>query len=208
MIREACVETFKEAVKAEKSGADRIELCSNLSLDGLTPSYELMKKACSSLQIPVMIMIRPRGGDFIYEWNEIIQMKSEIDKAKSAGAFGVVFGLLNPDFTIDEENTRDLAEYAYPLEVTFHKAIDELDDPAEGVKILRNIKGITRILTSGGKPTAMEGLAKLKQMMKIAGKKPVILVAGKVTSENVEEISQLTGTLELHGRRIVGDLTL
>jgi len=206
MIKEACVETFEEAVLAEKLGANRIELCSELQFDGLTPSFELMQKTCSVLKIPVMAMIRPRAGNFVYSEEEINQMKSEIDLAKKTGVFGVVFGLLTSDNKIDEKNTGILAEYAHPLPVTFHKAIDELENPVEGVLVLKKIDGIKRILTSGGKPTANEGQETIRKMIEAAGEQITILVAGKVLNSNVEEIQKLTGAKELHGRRIVGSL--
>lgn len=206
MIKEACVETFEEAKLAEERGADRIELCSDLASDGLTPSFNLMKKACSELKIPVMTMARPRGGNFICNETEVEQIKKDIDLAKKAGAAGVVFGLLTPDNKIDFENTRILAEYAKPLPVTFHKAIDELDNPVEGVKELLKIDNIKRILTSGGKPTAIEGEAVIKKMIETAGDKITILVAGKVLDSNVDKIQNITGTKELHGRKIVGKL--
>ncbi|MBE0650330.1 MAG: copper homeostasis protein CutC [Bacteroidales bacterium] len=206
MIKEACVETFEEALLAEQRGADRIELCSDLYLDGLTPSAELMQKTCSHLKIPVMVMIRPKPGNFVYSESDILQMKSEIDQAKKTGAAGVVFGLLTPENTIDEANTRQLAEYAKPLLVTFHKAIDVLDDPVEGVRTLKKIEGIQRILTSGGKPTAMEGQTKLGEMMHAAEGNITILVAGKVLSSNLTAVQRATGAKEFHGRRIVGDL--
>jgi copper homeostasis protein len=206
MIKEACVETFEEAVLAEKLGANRIELCSELQFDGLTPSFELMQKTSSALKIPVMVMIRPRAGSFVYSEEEINQMKSEIDLAKKAGVFGVVFGLLTSDNKIDEKNTGILAEYAHPLPVTFHKAIDELENPVEGVLVLKKIDGIKRILTSGGKPTANEGQETIRKMIEVGGEQITILVAGKVLNSNVEEIQKLTGAKELHGRRIVGSL--
>lgn len=206
MVKEACVETFEEAVLAEKRGANRIELCSDLASDGLTPSVELMRKTCSNLNIPVMVMIRPRAGNFVYSEEEIIQMKSEIDQAKQAGAAGVVFGLLNKENRIDVYNTSILAEYAQPLPVTFHKAIDVLDNPVEGAKIVSTIPGINRILTSGGKPTALEGKNNILKMMEVSKGKITILVAGKVLDSNIEEIRQLTGAEEFHGRRIAGDL--
>lgn len=205
-IKEACVETFEEAVLAEKLGAGRIELCSDLANDGLTPSFGLMQKACSALKIPVMIMIRPRPGNFVLSAQEILQMKTDIDGAKKAGAFGVVLGLLTSENKIDIKNTRILAEYAKPLPVTFHKAIDELENPVEGIKELVKIKNIKRILTSGGKPTALEGQQVIREMIKTAGDKIIILVAGKVVDSNVEEIQKITGAKELHGRRIVGEL--
>jgi copper homeostasis protein len=206
MIKEACVETFEEAVLAEQRGANRIELCSDLTNDGLTPSPELMQKTCATLEIPVMVMIRSRAGNFVHPEEEINQMKTDIDRAKQAGAAGVVFGLLTPENKIDVENTRLLAKYAQPLPVTFHKAIDELENPVDGVRILKEIDGIKRILTSGGKTTAKEGAKILRKMQEEAGQNLIILVAGKVTNENVEEIQQLTGAKEFHGRRIVGNL--
>jgi len=206
MIKEACVETFEEAQKAEQQGASRIELCSDLANDGLTPSPELMQKTCAALKIPVMVMIRPRAGNFVHSKEEINQMKTDIDRAKKAGAAGVVFGLLTSENKIDVENTLLLVEYAHPLPVTFHKAIDGLENPVEGVEALKKISGIKRILTSGGKPTAMEGLENLKKMLQIAGGNPIIMLAGKVTDKNVEELQQLTGATEFHGRRIVGNL--
>jgi copper homeostasis protein len=207
MIKEACVETLEEALLAEKLGANRIELCSGLHLDGLTPSFELMQKACSTLKIPVMVMIRPRAGSFVYSDEEISQMKSEIDLAKKAGAFGAVFGLLTSENKIDEKNTKILTEYTQPLPVTFHKAIDELENPVEGVSVLKKINGIKRILTSGGKPAALEGKETIREMIKEAGDNIIILVAGKVTNENMKEIKLLTGASEFHGRKIVGQLS-
>lgn len=206
MICEACVESFEEALLAEERGADRIELCSDLANDGLTPSTELMQKACFELKIPVMVMARPRAGNFVYSYSEVEQMKVAIDEAKKAGAAGIVLGLLTNDNQIDEKKTRLLAQYAQPLPVTFHKAIDELPDPVEGVRALLKIPGIKRILTSGGKTTAMEGQETIRKMMETAGDQITILVAGKVLDSNVEEISRLTGATELHGRRIVGEL--
>jgi len=206
MIKEACVETFEEAIVAEKRGANRIELCSDLANDGLTPSYELMQKTCSTLTIPVMVMIRPRAGNFVYSDKEIKQMKKEIELGKKAGAAGIVLGLLTADNKIDIENTEILAEYAKPLPVTFHKAIDDLENPVEGVQKLLKIENIKRILTSGGMPTAIEGQKTIREMIKVARKKITILVAGKVLDSNVEEIQKMTGAQELHGRRIVGEL--
>lgn len=207
MIKEACVESLAEAKLAQEKGADRIELCSDLANDGLTPSFDLMKKACTQLNIPVMIMARPRAGNFVYTDAEVAQIKADIDLAKKAGASGIVIGLLTPENSIDVINTRLLAKYAQPLPVTFHKAIDELENPVEGVKILKTIPNIKRILTSGGKPTALEGQKTIRKMIVEAEGKITMLVAGKVLNSNVDEIQKLTGTTELHGRRIVGELT-
>lgn len=206
MILEACVETWPEAKKASLNGAHRLELCSHLDLDGLTPDQALIYKTCSNLNIPVMVMIRPRGGDFVYSEKELQQMEEEIDMAKINGAAGIVFGLLTPENEIDAFNTARLARRAYPLPVTFHKAIDCLDNPVDGVIELKKIKGISRILTSGGKPTAREGAEVIREMIKKAEGQLTILVAGRVTNENAKEIAAFTGAKELHGRKIVGTL--
>ncbi|HNX79854.1 MAG TPA: copper homeostasis protein CutC, partial [Prolixibacteraceae bacterium] len=132
---------------------------------------------------------------------------SEISMAKSIGASGIVLGLLTPENQVDADSTKLLAAAAFPLPVTFHKAIDLLSDPVIGVRQLKNIPGIARILTSGGKPTAREGAEKIREMIKEAGDQLIILVAGKVTKENVLEIKMLTGAEEFHGRKIVGSLT-
>lgn len=207
MIKEACVESLEEAINAQKQGATRIELCGDLANDGLTPSHNLMQQAREALSIPIMTMIRPRGGNFVYMDEEVEEMKKAIDQAKATGADGVVFGLLTADNQIDETNTRKLAEYALPLPVTFHKAIDAMDNPVEGVKVLKTIPNITRILTSGGKPTAKEGAETIYKMKKEAEGKIIMVVAGKVTAKNVDELQHITETNELHGKKIVGKLT-
>lgn len=151
-------------------------------------------------------MIRPRAGNFHYSEEEISQMKQEIDLAKKAGAAGVVFGLLTSKNQIDIENTRILADYATPLPVTFHKAIDELENPADGVPVLKNIRGITRILTSGGKATADEGAEVIRKMKEATGENLTIVAAGKITDKNINQIQQLTQVSEFHGKQIVGNL--
>jgi Uncharacterized protein involved in copper resistance len=204
LIFEACVETLRDALAAEKNGANRIELCSALDLDGLTPSEELTRQCVSNLTIPVMAMVRPRGGDFVYSEDEIRQMEAEITFFKQSGVDGVVFGLLTKDDEIDVENTRRLAQIAKPLEVTFHKAIDYSIDVLKSFQQLNSIDGITRVLTSGGKDTAWNGRDLLKQMQELTGRRIKIIAAGKVLPENREQIAAYTGAGELHGKRIVG----
>lgn len=203
MIKEACVETLEEAVKAEWLGAERVELCSNLEIDGLTPHPDLVRNTCLALNIPVMVMIRPRPGNFVYSGKEIQKMKSAIDIARKAGAAGVVFGLLTPENTVDEFNTRILADYAAPLSVTFHKAIEEVDNLLEAVNTLQRIQTVSNILTSGGKATAQEGASQIRRMVEVSMGFPEIIAAGKVTTENLDEIRKLTGAKAFHGRRIV-----
>ncbi len=202
-IREACVESLQDALLAEAAGANRIELCARLDLDGLTPTEALVRDCCQKLSIPVMVMIRPRAGNFIYEEEELQLMEKQIAAAKASGAHGVVLGLLTADNQIDFENTTRLVQVALPMQITFHKAIDQLDDPAEGLSALLQIQGITRILTSGGKATALEGAGKIREMLVMAGQKVIIMAAGKITYENIEEIASSTGADEFHGKRIV-----
>lgn len=200
---EACVETLEEAMAAEIGSAKRIELCSALFQDGLTPSPELTLQCLKQLSIPIMAMVRPRGGNFVYTEDELLQMESEIEFFKKAGVGGVVFGLLSADRSIDIENTRRLSALASPLEVTFHKAIDYSINIFKSFQELNEIAGITRVLTSGGKDTAWNGRFVLKQMQEIPNRRIRIIAAGKVLPENRIEIAEFTGISELHGKSIV-----
>lgn len=202
MIKEACVESLIDALEAEKRGADRIELCDNLSQGGTTPSYGTIKVALSTLKIPVFPIIRPRGGDFYYTPAEIEVIKEDIKVCKSLGAKGVVLGLLTKDKKIDFKVLSQLVELAKPMEVTFHKAIDELEDPTLVIDELINI-GVKRILSSGTKPTALEGKDMLNKMIEKAGDRLTIVVAGKVTKEILPEVSNLIPAKEYHGKVIV-----
>lgn len=203
LILEACVETLEDALVAEEKGANRIELCSALDQDGLTPSRELTNQCHYYLSIPVMAMVRPRAGNFTYSEAEIKQMETEIEFFKEAGVAGVVFGLLTEEGTIDIKNTLRLAQIAAPLEVTFHKAIDYTTDILKSFQELNDIDGITRVLTSGGKDTAWNGREVLKQMQKLPDRKIKIIAAGKVLPENRIQIAEFAGVNELHGKRIV-----
>lgn len=202
MIKEACVESLIDALEAEKRGANRIELCDNLSQGGTTPSYGTIKVALSTLKIPVFPIIRPRGGDFCYTPAEIEVIKEDIKVCKSLGAKGVVLGILTKDKKIDFKTLAEFMELAKPMEVTFHKAIDELEDPTLVIDDLINL-GVKRILSSGTKPTALEGKDMLNKMIEKAGDRLTIVVAGKVTKENLAEISSLIPSKEYHGKIIV-----
>lgn len=202
MIKEACVESLIDALEAEKRGADRIELCDNLSQGGTTPSYGTIKVALSTLKIPVFPIIRPRGGDFYYTPDEIEVIKEDIKVCKSLGVKGVVLGILTADKKIDFKTLAEFMELAKPMEVTFHKAIDELEDPTLVIDELINI-GVKRILSSGTKPTALEGKDILNKMIEKAGDRLTIVVAGKVTKEILPEVSSLIPAKEYHGKVIV-----
>lgn len=203
LIFEACVATFEDALRVEEHGAHRIELCANLELEGLTPSRELIIQCVQQCSLPVMVMIRPRGGSFVYSESEIRQMESDIKFCKQAGVSGVVFGLLCETGTIDIENTRRLAKLASPLEITFHKAIDDTKDIIHAFKELNSIEGISRVLSSGGYPTAWDGREALRRMQHMTDRKITLIAAGNINIQNRQQIAEFTGITELHGKRIV-----
>ena len=207
VTKEVCVESLAEALNAIHAGATRIELCENLAVGGTTPSYGTIKKCKEVLPVPFMVMIRPRGGDFVYTNDEFDLMKEDIRICKELNAPGVVFGILTTSGQIDILRTRELVELARPMQVTFHKAIDEVADIFEATRQLKEL-GINRILSSGGQPTALEGAAVLQRMLAIAGPELHIIVAGKVTNENFEQVKSLVPSDEFHGRRLVGDIAL
>ena len=207
IIKEACVETLEQAMNAEKQGANRVELCGDLSVGGITPSDALVTATVNALSIPIMLMVRPRGGDFVYSEQEFDEMLHTIERFKAMGVAGVVFGCLTVDHQIDVAKTRALAVAARPMEVTFHKAFDALDDQLEGLAVLKKIKGIHRVLTSGGAATAKQGSAMLIQLIAESKGVITILSAGKITATNLEEHDAIIGGKEYHGRLIVGELT-
>ncbi len=205
IIREACVDTAENAFRAEKEGASRIELCSRLDLDGLTPGRELMEEVCSKIQIPVHAMVRPRAGNFVYSDNELEQMKDHIDLCRDCGAAGVVLGVLNDQSEIDIKATAMLAAYASPLKVVFHKAIDSTPDPVKAAQQLASIKQMTGILTSGGQATAEQGTSVLEKMIRQVGDRLEIIVAGKVTRHNLGSLHGKLNSTAYHGKLIVYD---
>lgn len=207
MIKEVCVESLAEALNAVHAGATRIELCENLTVGGTTPSFGTIKKCKEILPVPFMVMIRPRGGDFVYTDDEFDLMKEDIAICKELNVPGVVFGLLTTSGQVDIPRTRELIELARPMQVTFHKAIDETEDIVLATIQLKEL-GVNRILSSGGQPTALEGAVVLKKMLKIGGTTMHIIIAGKVTNENFDQVKSLVSSDEFHGRKLVGDIAL
>ncbi|MCL3782477.1 copper homeostasis protein CutC [Prolixibacteraceae bacterium JC049] len=202
MIKEACIENIAEAIEAQKNGADRVELCENLAVGGTTPSYGTIKFCKRNLKIPFMTMIRPRGGNFVYSDLELEIMKEDIQVCKLLGSDGVVFGILTPDNKVDVENTRAMVEYAKPMQVTYHKAFDEVANPIEELNKLIEC-GVDRVLTSGTKATAEEGKDILNELIKHANGRIKIIVAGKVLESNLADLQKKIKATEFHGRRIV-----
>lgn len=201
MIKELCVESYLEAKKGELKGANRIELCENLSVGGTTPSYGTIKLCIEKLNIPTFVMIRPRGGDFVYSSEEIEIMKEDIKICKKLGVKGIVLGVLTNDNTINYDVLSELLKEAGEMEVTFHKAIDQVLEMEKEVKKLENI-GISRILTSGGKATAKEGSIVINKMINSSNYIKIV-AAGKITKDNLENISKDIKTTEFHGKAIV-----
>lgn len=205
MILEACVENISQAIKAQSLGANRIELCENLSVGGTTPSAGTIKTAKKYLNIPVVVLIRPRGGNFVYSSKEIEVMKSDIELCKELGVDGIVIGALKPDASIDIELTKDFIEQARPMKITFHKAIDETRDILDEFKHLLELD-IDRVLTSGGRESAIEGLQTINEMSALGRGKMEIVVAGKITMSNLKQHQALIHSSEFHGKLIVGPL--
>ena len=182
-------------MKAEKAGADRIELCKDLHLDGLTPDYESAKKTIDSLNIPGYILIRPIEGDFIYSNEEFELMKMDIIKFKEMGCKGIVSGVLNDDNSIDVKRTKDLIELSRPLEFTFHRAFDIVSDPLKEIENLIRL-GVDRILTSGQKNKAIEGLYLLEKLNNISKKRIVIMPGSGISNTNFKKFNSFN---EIHG---------
>ena len=195
MIIEVCAESYEYALKAERAGADRIELCKDLYLDGLTPDYESAKKTIDKLNIPVFILIRPREGNFIYSNEEFELMKSDIVKFKEMGCKGIVAGVLNNDNSVDIERTKELTELSRPLEFTFHRAFDIVSKPLDEIENLIGI-GVNRVLTSGQKEKAIDGLVLLEQLKRISNNRILIMPGSGISKNNLKDF-ELFG--EVHG---------
>lgn len=205
MLKEACVGSYKEGISAWKQGADRIELCENLAEGGTTPSYGTVKKLVTDINIPVVVMIRPRGGNYLYSQEEIEIMIEDIRLLKTLNIDGFVMGVLDANNKIDYPLLTRLLKECRGYKVTFHKAIDEVYDPVVEVTKLADL-GVGRILTSGKEVTALEGKNMLNQMIEKAGSSIEIVVAGRVTDMNIEEVSSIIKANEFHGKLIVGKL--
>ncbi|CAI8269996.1 MAG: Copper homeostasis protein CutC [Flavobacteriaceae bacterium] len=197
MILEVCANSYESALNAQKGGAQRIELCEDLAVGGLTPNFELSKKVISELNIPVFILIRPRDGDFNYSGEEFKQIKKDIILFKELGCKGIVSGILTKDNNIDISRTRELIELSKPLEFTFHRAFDEVLNPIQALHQLIELKA-DRILTSGQAETAVKGLDLLKELINIAENKIIIMPGSGVNINNILEFKKI-GSKEIHG---------
>jgi len=197
MIVEVVVYNIMSALKAQQGGADRIELCSNLAEGGVTPSYGHLKKCRDSFALPLYPIIRPRGGDFLYTAEEFEIMMHDARLCRQLGCDGVVIGLLNKDGSIDISRTSRLVEGVYPLGVTFHRAFDRCADPLTALEQLIEV-GCERILTSGQKQNAIDGVELIAELHRVAGERIIIMPGSGVRKENVKWLAEQTGCIEFH----------
>ena len=200
-LLEICVDSLSCAVAAARAGADRIELCSDMSVGGTTPSAGLIRRCRDALAVPLHVMVRPRGGDFVHDPAEIEVMAAEIDFIRETGADGVVLGALTADGRVDVPNVERLIEASGPLSVTFHRAFDGARDADEALDALLGL-GVDRVLSSGRARSALEGSATLARMVNRAGDRLVVMAGGGARADGVPELIARTGVTEVHARPV------
>jgi copper homeostasis protein len=200
---EAAVESIGGALAAEAEGVDRIELCGLLHEGAVTPSLGLIRCALASVRTPIHVFIRPRIGDFVYDRHDVAVMLEDVAAAKAAGAPGVVVGALTPDGQIDRDLMSKLIAAARPMTVGFHRAFDNLADQVAGLETLIDL-GVAVVLTSGGPARALDGAARLKQLVEQASGRIDILAGGGITSSNVAELVNRSGVRHVHGKAFEG----
>lgn len=195
---ELCAESVQAAQAAELGGADRIELCSHLSIGGVTPGEELISAVIRAVAIPVHVLIRPRGGDFVYSPAEFDQMRRQIEYGEQAGAAGIAIGLLLPDGSVDVERSRELVRLARPLSVTFHRAFDESANLSDAMESVIQT-GADCLLTSGGAPDVLSGADSIARLRRQAAGRLEIMAGGGLRLANLAEVVRRTGVSYLHG---------
>ncbi len=207
-LLEICAGSLTSALAAEAGGAARIELCQGLELGGLTPSAGLLHAVRARVALPVLVLLRPRPGHFVYTADEYAVLQTDLTVALNHGADGVVLGLLTPDHRVDVARTRALVARAGQRPVTFHRAFDECDDLAQALEDVI-ATGCQRLLTSGGEPTAVEGAATLQKLVRQAAGRICIVPGAGLTPANIAGVAATTGATEFHAsarRRVRGNL--
>jgi copper homeostasis protein len=216
IVLEACVEEAEGAAAVELAGADRVELCAGLAEGGTTPSLGCMEAARAAARLPIVALVRPRPGDFVYAPGELALMRRDVRAAREAGLDGVALGVLTPDARVDVDGMRALVEEAGPLAVTFHRAFDLVAEPERELGRLAGL-GVRRVLTSGGAASAAEGAQRLARLVALA-EGIVVVAAGGIRAANAAGIVSVSGVREVHasamadaepggglGRRIVDE---
>ena len=201
---EICVDTVESAIEAQYAGADRVEFCDNLIEGGTTPSYGSVVSARNNLNIGLHVIIRPRGGDFLYSDLEYDIMRRDIEICGESGVDGIVTGILLPGGNIDVDRTAKLFEFAYPMSTTFHRAFDMCNDPVQGLEDVISA-GAERLLTSGMKNKAQDGIELIRQLVIQSGDRLLIMPGGGIDETNAALILTATKAREIHltGRRII-----
>jgi copper homeostasis protein len=195
---ELCADSLEAAKTAQAGGADRLELCEDLAMSGVTPSDSLLVATLAAVSIPVHVLIRPRGGDFVYSGDELNLMRRQIESAKSAGAAGVAVGVLLPDGSVDVKRTCELVELARPMSVTFHRAFDETANLAEALEdVIRT--GADCLLTSGGAANVLEGAEQIGRLQAQAGDRLEVMAGGGLRLSNLPEVVRRSRVTCLHG---------
>lgn len=197
MICELVVYNIESAFKAQEGGADRIELCDNPADGGTTPSAGVVEVVRKNMTLDVFVMIRPRAGDFCYTSYEFHTMKRDIFHFQKLGVDGFVFGILNPDGTLDKKRCKELIEKARPLKATCHRAFDMTRDPFEALEDCIEV-GFERILTAGQRPTAPEGADLIRQLVERAGERINIMPGSGINEQTVIQTVAKTGAREIH----------
>ena len=199
-IEIACF-NLESAIIAQKAGADRVELCADMLEGGITPAIEIIQIARENLSIDINVMIRPRGGNFVYSNSEFEQMKSEIEIIKKLGVNGFVFGILNEDKSINVDQNKELVELAKPFPCTFHRAFDEVLDYEQALEDVISF-GFSTILTSGTFPNVMEGKEVLKQLVIQANNRIEIMPGGGLRSANISALDEMVNANWYHSSAI------
>ena len=197
ILVEACVDSIESALAAARGGAHRLELCANLIEGGTTPSAGTLAVCRARLDIPIFVLIRPRGGDFLYSAAELAVMLEDIRRAQQTGAQGVVTGVLRADGEIDADRTGELIAAARPLHVTFHRAFDVCRDASRALETLVAL-GVERVLSSGQAATAPEGAETIARLVRQAAGRIGVLPGGGVTPDNAAALVRATGVTEVH----------
>ncbi len=194
---EICINSPESAAAAQKGGADRVELCANLLEGGTTPSIGAVQTARDAIDIGLHVIIRPRGGDFLFNDFEVDTMKRDIEAMKKIGIDGIVIGSLTENAEIDVAQTKALMEIARPLSVTFHRAFDMCRDPFGSLETLIEL-GVDRLLTSGQEESVIEGMDLIKELNDKAGNRLIIMPGGGITPRNLNKLVDFTGVKEVH----------
>ena len=194
---EVSIEGVDGLLVAQENGADRVELCASVLEGGITPSIGMVREALRRARIPVFVIVRPRGGDFLYSEAEFESMRQDVMALKDLGVPGVVTGCLTAGGEVDEQRTAELLRLARPMSFTFHRAFDMVRDPVQALEGLIKL-GVDRLLTSGQRGTAVEGLANLKHLGLVANGRIIVMPCGSIRAANVGQVCRETGLWELH----------